>query len=117
MAVPTAENANAAHCQTLCRPIPFHSTIYIGVASVTLLAMAIQPEPRRPVYPCPFTRGCIGPPRSAASAPDFGSASAMWDVESRLSRPRGLDLVHRERSELRKQSPEVVEVLSGGRAL
>ena len=34
------------------------------------------------------------------------------DVESRLSRPRGLDPVHRERSELLEQSREVVDVLA-----
>ena len=39
------------------------------------------------------------------------------DVESRLSRPRGLDPVHRERSELLEQSPEVVDVLARARAL
>ena len=38
------------------------------------------------------------------------------DVESRLSRLGGLNPVHRECSELREQSPEVVEVLSGVRA-
>ena len=34
------------------------------------------------------------------------------DVESRLSGPRGLDPVHRERSELREHSPEVVDGLA-----
>ena len=58
-----------------------------------------------------------GSPRSAAAVPALGSASARRDVESWLSRPRGLAPVHRGRSELLEQSPEVVDVLARARAL